>query len=163
MKNSNKLLAVVLIILGCTASKPVQKMEVKTQPITPTETKEIINEAQPVTPQEEDGKWVAPEDAQKVVNPIKTSDESIKEGKMTFTRKCRSCHGKLGNGKGVGAADCTTPPTDFLSDDFANQTDGAIFWKINTGRNDMKSYKGTLEEEEIWNTINYIRSLKVAK
>ncbi len=165
MKNSNEILAIVLIVLGCTASKPISKSTLKTDVITePTvlvENKVSTNEAQSLTP--DNDKWVAPEDAKKIENPIKTSDESIKVGMGIFTKNCRSCHGKLGDGKGVGAADCTTPPTSFLSEDFTNQSDGSVFWKINTGRNNMKSYKGTLDDDEIWSVINYIRSLKVAK
>jgi len=134
-----------VIIAACAALKP-------SDTATATSNTKILSEVQ-------DGAWVAPAEADNVKNPIATSEESIEEGLLVYKKNCRSCHGKLGDGKGVGAADLKVPATDFTSPAFTAQTDGAIQWKTNTGRGEMASYKDDLDEEEIWNVINYIRSL----
>ncbi|MCF6214387.1 MAG: cytochrome c [Flavobacteriaceae bacterium] len=102
-------------------------------------------------------KWVAPVSADAITNPYEVNDENISYGALTYKKNCRSCHGRHGDGKGMEAETLETIPTSFLSETFAKQSDGAIFWKINKGKNEMKSYTKKLEEEDIWNVIMYIK------
>ncbi len=103
-------------------------------------------------------KWVADAAANEIKCPIEATQENIDEGMLLYKKRCRSCHGKYGDGQGVGAEDCKVPPSDFTKPAFTGQTDGAIYWKITTGRNDMESYKDELEAEEIWKVILYIKT-----
>ncbi len=103
-------------------------------------------------------KWIAPDDASKIANPIVSNETTIAEGMNIYRRNCRSCHGKLGDGKGVESEDLTIKPPDFRQASLSEQTDGALFWKINTGRNDMASYSKDLTPEEIWKVTLYIRT-----
>jgi len=105
--------------------------------------------------------WVVPEKFIKMTSPVKSDAASIKEGKELWSKNCQSCHGKLGLGDGSKAAQLKTEPGDFSTDLVQKQTNGALFFKISEGRSDMPSFKKKLEsEEDIWNIINYIRSLK---
>ena len=123
-------------------------------------------------PQEKDtSKWMAPAEADNLINPVEVNEETLAEGKMIYRVNCRSCHGRLGDGQGVEAADLNTKVNDFTISEFLKQTDGAIFWKISEGRimkeknaqgkDDMEAFKDDLEEEEIWLLVNYIKTFSI--
>ena len=103
-------------------------------------------------------RWIAPESANALVNPLEVDEDYILEGEMLYKKNCRSCHGKLGDGAGSGAADLSTVPTNFTLPDFLKQSDGSMFWKISEGRDEMESYKKKLSEEDVWLTIIYIKT-----
>ena len=105
--------------------------------------------------------WVVPDKAAKTANPIKTSAASIAAGKSLWSTHCSSCHGKAGLGDGSKAAQLKTQPSDFSKAAFQSQTDGALFYKVSEGRDDMPSFKKKLpEQEDLWNLVNFMRSLK---
>ena len=65
------------------------------------------------------------------------------------------CHGETGVGVGSMAK-----PSNFTSKEFKAQTDGAIFYKINTGFGKMPSYKSKIAaDNDKWNLVNYLRTL----
>ena len=103
-------------------------------------------------------RWIAPESANELVNPIEVDEDYILEGEMLYKKNCRSCHGKLGDGNGSGAADLSKVPTDFTLPEFLEQSDGSMFWKITEGRDEMESYKKKLTEEDVWLTVIYIKT-----
>jgi mono/diheme cytochrome c family protein len=111
-----------------------------------------------------DGKkpWKAPDKAAAAANPQKTSSaESISEGKALYAKHCQSCHGKTGMGDGSKASELKTEPGDFSKTAFQSQSDGAIFFKISEGRDDMPSFKKKMPDtKDIWDVVNYIRTLK---
>jgi mono/diheme cytochrome c family protein len=82
-------------------------------------------------------KWAAPASANKLINSYEANDENIEIGKSIYRKHCRSCHGKTGDGQGVGAADLLTTVTNFTNPALVEQTDGSMFWKISEGRNDI--------------------------
>jgi mono/diheme cytochrome c family protein len=101
--------------------------------------------------------WVAPDSVNNLVNPTESDEESLLDGKMIYNKNCRSCHGKLGDGTGSGGKELETKPTDFTNPEFLDQTDGSMFWKTSEGRDDMKTFKEKLSEEDIWLVVNYIK------
>jgi mono/diheme cytochrome c family protein len=105
-------------------------------------------------------KWVAPESADKIVNPLKGDDKSLSIGKKLFKMQCSVCHGFKGKGDGMAGTGLNPKPANLTSEAVQSQTDGAIFWKIQRGRGPMPSYKSSLKEEYRWSIINYIRTLK---
>ncbi len=105
--------------------------------------------------------WTAPAKSSSMANPVKSSPESIAAGKSLWTRHCQSCHGKTGLGDGSKAAQLKTEPGNFTKADFQSQSDGSIFYKTNQGREDMPSFKKKIpESDDIWNLVNFIRTLK---
>ena len=98
----------------------------------------------------------------KMKNPVPSSPESIAKGKELFTKNCRFCHGADAKGNGPMAPEGTHPSdlTDAAWD--RGSTDGEIFLVIRDGagpKMDMKGYKSKMSETDIWNVVNYLRSL----
>ncbi len=106
--------------------------------------------------------WTAPADAAKKVNPVASDATSIASGKTLYGTNCKSCHGTKGKGDGPKSADLDKAPGDFSKPEFTNQTDGAIFWKIATGKKPMPSFKNELTDEQRWTVINYLRTFAAA-
>jgi mono/diheme cytochrome c family protein len=104
--------------------------------------------------------WVVPANFKSMKNPIAQSETSTKAGMAVFTKNCASCHGKTGLGDGVKARALKTFPGDFSKAAFQGLADGEIFYKTKTGRDEMPKYEGKLTDDDIWNTVNYLRSFK---
>jgi cbb3-type cytochrome c oxidase subunit III len=99
-------------------------------------------------------------DAKKLKNPIPSDAASIEEGRKIYLRNCASCHGPSGKGDGSMALGGSTP-ADLTDDKWDHgSTDGEIFVVIRDGVSaDMEGYKDKLSEKQIWQVINYIRSI----
>jgi mono/diheme cytochrome c family protein len=98
-------------------------------------------------------------------NPVPSSAESIAAGKQTYLRQCAPCHGTSGEG---GPGNDLIPAAPDLTDATWDHgsTDGEIFSNIKNGIApdfNMTPFKGTLNDEDIWNVINYVRSLAKGK
>ncbi len=104
--------------------------------------------------------WVVPDKYKNMKNPVKADKASLTAGAALWTKHCASCHGKKGLGDGSKAAQLDTQPGDFTDKKVQAQTDGSIFYKSWEGRDDMPSFKKKIpDQEDIWNLVNYIRSL----
>ena len=97
-------------------------------------------------------------------NPIPRSAESIARGRQLFAKDCAVCHGAEGRGDGVAAAALPRRPDD-LSKIAAPPIfpDGVVAYRIINGVKMMPAFKSTLNENEIWDLLNFIRSLAPAK
>jgi mono/diheme cytochrome c family protein len=104
--------------------------------------------------------WVIPDSFKSMKNPVAQSDASTKAGLAVFTKNCASCHGNAGLGDGVKARTLKDFPGNFSKADFQSLADGDIFYRTKTGRGEMPKYDGKLSDDDIWNVVNYIRTLK---
>ena len=89
--------------------------------------------------------------------------DSIKAGQALFQKNCRFCHGADAKGNGPMAPEGTHPSN--LTDDKWDRgsTDGELFLVVRDGAGpkfDMKGYKSKMSETDIWNIVNYVRSLQ---
>jgi mono/diheme cytochrome c family protein len=102
-------------------------------------------------------------EGKKMKNPVATSPESIKAGQALFQKNCRFCHGADAKGNGPMAPE-NTHPSNLIDDKWdRGSTDGEIFLVIRDGAGpkfDMKGYKSKMSETDIWNMVNYLRSLQ---
>lgn len=93
-------------------------------------------------------------------NPIPLTEASIEAGHEVFLANCTSCHGQTGEGDGPAAASLNPPPANLTEPHVAVHTDGDLHWWITNGiKPSMPPFGEALTEEEIWNVINYVRSL----
>ena len=104
--------------------------------------------------------WNAPESAKQKSNPVPADEASIALGKKVYVKECLSCHGKRVKGDGPSIATLEKSPGNLLLPKVQSQTDGELFWKITEGRKPMPSTKKSLTEEQRWQVVNYIRTLK---
>jgi mono/diheme cytochrome c family protein len=104
--------------------------------------------------------WVVPANFKTMKNPVAVGDASTKAGLALYTKNCASCHGKAGLGDGVKARTLKDSPGDFSKAAFQTQADGDLFFKTKTGRGEMPKYEGKLADDDIWNVVNYLRTLK---
>lgn len=108
---------------------------------------------------EQQPEWVAPAEADKLVNPFVDNTSVLENGMKIYTAECVVCHGVYGNAKTGIADSLEQKPKDFTKEDFISQSDGAIFWKLSEGRGLMQPFKTMLTEEEIWGVVMYVKQL----
>ena len=104
--------------------------------------------------------WVVPANFTSMKNPVAKGDASTKAGLSLYTKNCASCHGKTGLGDGVKARTLKDSPGDFSKAAFQTLADGDLFYKTKTGRGEMPKYEGKLADDDIWNIVNFLRTLK---
>jgi mono/diheme cytochrome c family protein len=93
-------------------------------------------------------------------NPVTSSATSIAEGKKLFAIDCVFCHGQEGDGKGEVAVSMKLKPPDFHDDTAMKKfTDGELFDIITNGKGGMPPEGKRAAPDQIWNLINYVRSL----
>ena len=101
-------------------------------------------------------------------NPVPSTPASINAGKALYNKNCRHCHGLRAKGDGPLAPKDPRPAdlTDATWDH--GSSDGEIFAVIWNGApsaqgkgkdQGMVGQKGTLSEKEVWQVVNYLRSI----
>lgn len=92
-----------------------------------------------------------------VKNPVDKTPESIAAGKRIYLRLCQRCHGAEGKGDGGGGG----VPSDLTDETWDHgSSDGEIFKSIHDGTSaDMEGYGERISDTDIWNVVNFIRSL----
>ena len=103
--------------------------------------------------------WVAPDEAKTIINPYAGNEIAAQKGAMLYQKLCWTCHGKTGQGDGPVGKSLNPKPKNFSLKEVQEQTDGALFWKISNGNGMMVPYKHSLNEEQRWQLVNFIRSL----
>ncbi len=97
-------------------------------------------------------------EAAAVANPVAASAESRSAGRRVYTRMCGRCHGPEGKGDGTAASAPVPDLTDAAWD--YGSSDGEIFAVIHDGvSTDMDGYAARLSDPDIWNVVNYLRTL----
>ena len=109
-------------------------------------------------------------EAAKIKNPVAATPESVAAGKKAYDSYCAGCHAPEGKGGLILSIteDKGLPPPATLNDDEWDHggTDGEVFTVIREGVAPdyvMGPWKDRLPEQEIWNIVNYIRSVAVKK
>jgi mono/diheme cytochrome c family protein len=106
-------------------------------------------------------KFNAPASADTMHNPFKNAASAAMDGKKVYTQYCVVCHGEKGKGDGAAVAGLSKKPADHTSVAFQKQSDGAIYWKIANGNSPMPAFKATLKPKQIWQLVNYARTLAI--
>ena len=118
------------------------------EPAKPAEEKPAASDAKP------------PSDSAKKENPVKSSPTSLASGKKKYGQDCAMCHGKEGAGDGDLAEDMHLKLKDLReAESLKEMTDGDIYTIINNGKGKMMGEEGRLKPDEIWDVVNFVRSL----
>ena len=97
--------------------------------------------------------------AAKVKNPVAAAPGSLAAGKRSYQRLCEKCHGPEGHGDGTAVTEKQPPDLTDATWEFGS-TDGELFAAVHDGTSpDMEGYKERMTDTEIWNVVNYVRSL----
>jgi len=109
-------------------------------------------------------------EAAKIKNPVAAASESISAGQKQYQALCAGCHGKDAKG-GITVSVIEdrggNQPPDLTDDKWDHgSSDGEIFTVVKKGiapEYFMAPWDGRISDEEIWNMVNYIKSLSQKK
>jgi mono/diheme cytochrome c family protein len=104
-------------------------------------------------------KWSAPAAEAQKKNPVAATESSLAAGRKIYSKTCVMCHGKTGDADGPAVIELNIHPAKLSDPQLATQSDGALFWKITTGKKPMPSYGKRISETDRWNLVNYVRTL----
>jgi putative copper resistance protein D len=94
---------------------------------------------------------------------------SVANGGYFYQEACATCHGVGGYGDGLNGKGFKPRPADLTAKHSADHTAGDLFWWLTHGvRRDgvltpMPGFGASLEEEERWDMINFLRTLSAAE
>jgi len=101
-----------------------------------------------------------PEEAVKRENPVKPTRASIAAGEHLYKTQCAMCHGVKGDGKGDLAEPMKLTLRDWTkAGSLKEYTDGALYYITVKGKGKMPDQQGRMRPNQVWNMINFIRSL----
>src|SRR5215469_13829115 len=104
-------------------------------------------------------KWLSPAPSAARKNPIAPTQKSIAAGQRIYSKTCAMCHGNSGDADGPAVVELNIHPAKLSDSRLTIESDGALFWKITTGRKPMPAYGKRLSEMDRWHLVNYIRTL----
>ena len=95
-----------------------------------------------------------------VSNPFPPTTASVHAGQRLYAERCAPCHGPSGRGNGPLAAGLRPPPADLVIH-VPLHADRDLFQTIRNGiaGTAMAPFAGHMHEEEIWHTINYLKTI----
>jgi mono/diheme cytochrome c family protein len=92
-------------------------------------------------------------------NPL--GADAAAAGAEIFKNNCKACHGEQGHGDGPAGLALDPKPRN-LPDLAATVGDDYLFWRVSVGKlgTSMVGWKGILTDEQIWQVVTFIRTLK---
>jgi mono/diheme cytochrome c family protein len=92
-------------------------------------------------------------------NPL--GADAAASGAEIFKNNCVACHGEQGHGDGPAGIALDPHPKN-LPDLAAAVGDDYLFWRISRGRSgtSMVGWEGALTDEQIWQVVAFIHTLK---
>lgn len=100
--------------------------------------------------------------ARAIKNPVAATPASVTAGAAAYKKYCAFCHGVDASGNGPLAPKDSNPPDLTDATWTHGSTDGDIFTVVATGagpNSKMVGFKGKMPDQNLWNIINYLRSL----
>lgn len=81
-------------------------------------------------------------------------------GKILYKKMCAMCHGDKGKGDGSLGVNLSPRPADLTSSHVQSMSDSALFWIITKGKPPMPGYRDSLNDNERWKLVKYIREFE---
>jgi mono/diheme cytochrome c family protein len=104
--------------------------------------------------------------AAQLKNPVVADATSIAAGQKLYAKQCASCHGDTGKGDGKMGEEMNPKPADLTDADWKHgSSDGEIYTLIRDGAKGtaMKAYSRKMTTHDMWDVVNYVRSIGPAK
>lgn len=100
-------------------------------------------------------------EAPALTNPVEADGESLARGETLYGSKCARCHGADGNGTGPSTHGINADPRKlWVWSSAGDAADGYLFSIITDGRTDMPPWGLVLSENERWDLVNFVKTLK---
>jgi len=99
-------------------------------------------------------------------NPVPANAASIAAGKQIYEKQCAGCHGDMGKGDGAMGEELNPKPANLVDAEWKHgSSDGEIFTVIRDGvkTTGMKPYGRKITAHQIWDVVNYLRSIGPAR
>jgi len=97
-----------------------------------------------------------------IKNPVPANAASVAAGQALYQKQCAGCHGDSGKGDGAMGEELNPKPANLSDADWKHgSTDGEMFVVIRDGvkSTGMKPYARKLTTRQLWDVVNYVRSL----
>ncbi len=96
---------------------------------------------------------------------LSVSDQLVAQGEILYLENCASCHGQAGEGDGPDGATLSSQPTRLTDQSLmAQNSSDNLYQAITSGITpDMPAYTDTLDENERWALVGYLRSLTYSR
>ncbi len=104
-------------------------------------------------------RWKAPVWADTLKSSLQPGPLVLAQGEELYGLYCESCHGEKGYGDGAAGGALGVKPANFHDSLSVKQSDGALFWKMTTGRGNMPPFKEVFSEDQRWQLVAYLRKL----
>jgi mono/diheme cytochrome c family protein len=102
-----------------------------------------------------------PKEFRQMKNPVAAGPEAIEAGKLLYVKNCQRCHGDSGLGDGPATRFIKPAPKEIASAATQDRlSDGEIFFMITEGKKPMPPMKKTLSEEQRWQVVHFVRTLR---
>src|SRR5262245_19582968 len=96
------------------------------------------------------------------VHPAAIATGDVQAGKAIYERLCLHCHGPTGQG-GRMATMLAVSPRDLTDQAYmSTRSDQQLFTVISQGSAAMTAFGDRLAEQQIWDTVAYVRTLTAA-
>jgi mono/diheme cytochrome c family protein len=97
--------------------------------------------------------------------PVEVTAERIARGQERFNIFCATCHGAMGNGVSPVAERFIAKPVNLATAPYMDPTqrtarDGYIFEVIRNGVRNMPAYGHSIDPQDAWNIVMYVRALQ---
>lgn len=92
-------------------------------------------------------------------NPVPRDETSLQRGKILYSVHCQLCHGEYGHGNGSLSAYFSRTPQNLTGSKITEEFDGTVYLTIWEGFGQMPSLAENLTTREIWDIVNYVRTL----
>jgi hypothetical protein len=94
--------------------------------------------------------------------PLPVTTGLLARGQERYTIHCAMCHGAAGDGKGITTKYQMVGMANFHDQRLVAMADGEIFNTITHGKNLMGAYGATVNPQDRWAIIAYVRALQRA-
>lgn len=98
------------------------------------------------------------EQAALIPNPLKSSEEVLKDGEKLYLQYCNACHGKGGQGDGK-AGEVIGGVANLTGGAYINLPEGHIFHVITKGKGRMGAHGSQIPDESRWKIVHYVKQV----